>query len=328
MGVPSRLRKNSASNRFWEGHAFSRAAKSFKIGRALAPEVGLLLPKRGFPQPARGRVLLLAAVLAAGQVAGALAAGGSGAQSSPPSSSQNPEQGPPGTSSAPSSAAGSSSSKPHHKASHHTTVEEEEGPPPELTKAEGFIQNKDFAQAEPLLRKVVEGDPANYVAWFDLGFVENGLGHTEESIAAYRKSVEAKPDVFESNLNLGLQLAKSGQPDAEKYLRAATQLKPTSHVAQGKARAWLSLARVLEKTKPEEAIAAYNEAAVLEPKDAEPHLGAGLLLEKDGKYADAEREYKAAQALDPTSMDAVIGLANIYMRGRRFPDAEAEMRRV
>jgi Tfp pilus assembly protein PilF len=270
-------------------------------------------------------VLLLAAWLAAGEVAGAQAAGGSGAPSSSTSSSQNAEQSAPG---APSAPAGSSSSKPHHKASRRTTVEEDEGPPPELTKAEGFIQKQDFAQAEPLLRKVVESDATNYVAWFDLGFVENGLGHTEESIAAYRKSVDARPDIFESNLNLGLQLAKSGQPDGEKYLRAATLLKPTSHVAEGKARAWLSLARVLEAAKPEEAIAAYREAAALQPKDAEAHLGAGLLLEKDGKFADAEREYKDAQALDPASMDAVIGLANIYMRGRRFPEAEAELRKV
>src|SRR5579862_876055 len=272
----------------------------------------------------KGRVLLVAACLAAAEIAGAQAGGGSSTPSSSQSSEQNPKQSAP---SSPSSS-GSSSSKPHHTASHHTTVEEDEGPPPELARAEEFIHKQDFAQAEPLLRKVVESDVANYVAWFDLGFVENGLGHIDESIAAYGKSVEAKPDVFESNLNLGLQLAKSGQPDAEKYLRAATQLKPTSHVAEGKARAWLSLARVLEKTKPEEAIAAYREAAALEPTDAEPHLGAGLLLEKDGKYADAEREYKAAQALDPASIDAVIGLANIYMRGRRFPDAEAELRKV
>ena len=50
---PSRLRKNSATNRFWEGRDFSRAAKSSKIGGALAPEVGSLLPKRVFQQPAR-----------------------------------------------------------------------------------------------------------------------------------------------------------------------------------------------------------------------------------------------------------------------------------
>ena len=155
----------------------------------------------------KGRVLLLAALLAAGEAARAQTAGASSAQNSSPSSSQNAGQAAPGNSSSAPSSAGSSSSKPHHKASHHTTVEEEDGPPPELAKAEGFIQKQDFAQAEPLLRKVVTSDAGNYVAWFDLGFVENGLGHTEESIAAYRKSVEAKPDVFESNLNLGLQLS-------------------------------------------------------------------------------------------------------------------------
>ena len=66
------------------------------------------------------------------------------------------------------------------------------------------IEKQDFATAEALLNKAVAADPANYVAWFDLGFVYNALGKTDESIAAYRKSVAAKPDVFESNLNLGL----------------------------------------------------------------------------------------------------------------------------
>jgi tetratricopeptide (TPR) repeat protein len=209
----------------------------------------------------------------------------------------------------------------------HVEVAEEVAPSPELTKAEALIQKQDYAAAEPLLRKVVEGDPTNYVAWFDLGFVDNSLGRTDDSIAAYRKSVAAKPDVFESNLNLGLQLAKTQQPDAEQFLRAATQLKPTSQIAEGQGRAWLSLAHVLEATKPDEAIAAYRRAAALQPKDPEPHLAAGLLLEREEKFSDAEREYKEALALDASS-DALTGLANIYMRGRRFPEAEENLRKL
>lgn len=219
----------------------------------------------------------------------------------------------------------SSNAKAHRR---HTTVEEEEAPSPELTKAEDLIQKKDLAQAEPLLRKVVEGDPSNYVAWFDLGFVENGLGKADESIAAYRRSVEAKPDVFESNLNLGLQLAKAGEADAEKFLRAATELKPTSHVREGQARAWLSLGHVLEVKEPDQAVQAYRHAAVLRPDDPEPHLAAGLILERENKFSDAESEYKQALADDPKSSDAITGLANIYMRGRRFPEAEAELRKL
>jgi tetratricopeptide (TPR) repeat protein len=275
--------------------------------------------------PKIARKLAVAALLAVAAFAcGQVASPDSSNPSSPATQSESQADG--------------TSSSVHHKAKansrqavRHTTVAEEEPPPPELTKAEAFIQKQDYAAAEPLLQKVLAADgaldPANYVAWFELGFVENGLGKTDDSIAAYRKSVAAKADVFESNLNLGLQLAKSGQPDAEQFLRAATQLKPTSHVAEGQARAWLSLAHVLESTKPDEAIAADRQAAVFEPKDPEPHLAAGLLLEKQQKFSDAESEYNKALALGPSS-DAVTGLANIYMRGHRLPEAEVELRKL
>jgi Flp pilus assembly protein TadD len=230
---------------------------------------------------------------------------------------------------------GYSSSKPIHRKTgenssetiRHIRVEEKDSPPPELTEAEDLIQKHDYAGAEPLLHKVVQGDPSNYVAWFDLGFAENGLGKTEDSIAAYRKSVAAKPDVFESNLNLGIQLAKAGQPDAEQFLRAATQLTPSSNVGEGQARAWISLAHVLEKNKPDAAIASYEQAAKLQPKNPEPHLSAGLLLENENKFADAESQYKQALALDPSS-DAVTALANLYMRGRRFPEAAEYLQKL
>jgi Flp pilus assembly protein TadD len=206
---------------------------------------------------------------------------------------------------------------------HHKVADQDSSFPPELTQAEVAIEKKDFATAEPLLKKVVAANPDNYQAWFDLGFVYNGLGNTQESIAAYRTSVATKPDVFESNLNLGLMLAKTGQPEAEQFLRAATTLKPTANVDEGHARAWLSLARVLQSSKPEDAIAAYKQAAALEPKDPEPHLSAGSLLEKENHFADAEQEYKQALALNPGSSDALTGLANIYVRGNRSADAEA-----
>jgi tetratricopeptide (TPR) repeat protein len=230
--------------------------------------------------------------------------------------------------------AGSSSSQPvHHKTEanssqtvRHTRVAEEESPP-ELAQAEDLIQSQHYDAAEPLLRKAVAAAPENYVAWFDLGFVENQLGRTDDSIAAYRKSVAAKPDVFETNLNLGLQLAKTGQPDAEQFLRAATQLKPTAHPAEGQERAWLSLGKVLEKSKPDEALRSYREASTLQPKDAEPHLAAGTILEKQKNYSDAEKEYKLAVAIDP-SADAVTALANVSMQERQFGDAESALRKL
>jgi Flp pilus assembly protein TadD len=203
-----------------------------------------------------------------------------------------------------------------------------EAAPSELAAAEAAIEKQDYAAAEPLLNKAVAADPSNYVAWFDLGFVYNALDRNDESIAAYRKSVAAKPDVFESNLNLGLMLVKSSKPDAEKYLRAAATLTPTSHVEEGRARAWMSLAHVLEANKPQEAVAAYREVAKLEPKNPEPHVLAGALLEKQNQFADAEEEYKQAVNIDPSSSDAYVGMANIYTHGGRFLEAEEILRKL
>lgn len=211
---------------------------------------------------------------------------------------------------------------------HRKIAVEDPSVPAELVQAESALEKGDLAGAEPLLKTVVARDASNYQAWFDLGFVYNAQGKREESIAAYRKSVAARPDVFESNLNLGLMLAKSNQPDAEQYLRAATTLKPSGHVEEGQARAWLSLGHVLEPTKPDEALEAYRHASQFQPKDPEPHLSAGAVLQKQNKYAEAEQEFKQALTLQPDSPEALIGIANIYMRGTRYVEAAGTLRRI
>jgi len=214
----------------------------------------------------------------------------------------------------------------HTTVRHHREIVEDQ--PPEIAQAEAAIQKNDFASAEPLLRKALDRDPRNYQAWFDLGFVLNKLGRASDSIHAYRQSVAAKPDVFESNLNLGLMLARGNSPEAEQFLRAATTLKPTDHPDEGLARAWLSLGHLLENYKPEEALDAYQKAAALTPKDPEPHLSAGLLRERQKDFTGAEAEYKQALALDPRSSEAVIGLTNIYMKSGRLGEAEPFLRRL
>ena len=214
----------------------------------------------------------------------------------------------------------------------HTTVrhykERIDDTPPEIAQAEDAIQKNDFTSAETLLKKAIDKDPKSYQAWFDLGFVLNRLGRVEDSIHAYRQSVAAKPEVFETNLNLGLMLVRFNSPEAERYLRAATGLKPTDQVEEGQARAWLALAHLLENTKPEDALAAYRKASELTPKDPEPHLSAGLLQERQKEFSAAEAEYKQVLAVDPHSTEAAIGLTNLYMKSGRLGEAEPLLRRL
>ena len=211
--------------------------------------------------------------------------------------------------------------------SHHK-VEDRDPAAAMLAEAESDLDKQDYASAEALLKKYLEAHSDNYIAWYDLGFVYHQLGMHEDSIAAYRKSVSAKPDVFESNLNLGLALAETANAEAEQYLRAATKLNPASNVAQGHTRAWLALGRLLVPSKPDEAIGAFRQAANLDPKNPEPHLDAGALLEKQEKTGEAEAEYQQALSIAPDSSDTLTALSNLYMREKRFADAQTALRKL
>lgn len=201
-----------------------------------------------------------------------------------------------------------------------------EGASAAVTRGETAIDSKDYAAAEQALNQAVKLEPNNYRAWFDLGFVYTALNRDADAIAAYRNSVAAAPTVFESNLNLGLMLARTNHPEAAKYLRAATELKPTAKPEEGLYRAWISLGHVLESTDPKEALAALRKASELKPNIAEPHFLAAAAAEKSNDFPTAEQEYKAAAALDPKSSDAVAGLANIYLETKRLPEAESALR--
>jgi len=214
---------------------------------------------------------------------------------------------------------------------HHRVVETvpDDSSSPEVDQAETAMQHNDFTTAESLLQKAVAAKPSDYRAWFDLGYVYNATSRLPEATEAYRKSVAAKPDVFESNLNLGMLLARQGDnPEAAKYLKAATQLKPTAHPDESLAHAWQALGRVEESLDPQQALAAYAEAAKLDPKNPEPHLSAALLLEKQNNLDAAAREYRTVADLDPKSQVAISALANVYIKQKKYTEAEAALRRL
>ncbi len=200
--------------------------------------------------------------------------------------------------------------------------------PSQVDQAEAAIDKQAWPEAESLLKEATAKDPKDYRAWFDLGFVYTSQEKTEQAADAYRHSVEAKPDVFESNLNLGISLGKLGNPEAAKYLAAATTLKPTSHPDEGYYRAWLSLGHVLGSQHPQPAAEAFQQASKFKPKDPEPHLSAAELYAQAKDTTSAEREYKAALALDANAKDGITGLANLYLTAKRLPEAETMLHKI
>ena len=212
----------------------------------------------------------------------------------------------------------------------HHRVEEavpDDSSAPEVAQAETAMEHGDLATAESLLQKAAKDNPNDYRPWFDLGYVYNATRRAPQAIEAYRKSAALKPEVFETNLNLGILLAGQNEnAEAAKYLRAATQLKPQSKPEAGLSRAWQWLGITQQNADPQQAMAAFAEASKLSPQDAQPHLYAANVLEKPADWRAAALEYQKAVELDPKSKPARTGLANAYVKQKKYPEAEAVLR--
>ncbi len=198
----------------------------------------------------------------------------------------------------------------------------------QVTQAETEITKNNFVQAEALLKQAVALDANDFQAWYDLGYVQSALDKDNDAIAAYQKSIELNPKIFESNLNLGMLLAKQGEnSEAAKFLRAATQLRPTSKSEEGLAHAWLALGQVLESSQPSEALQAFAEATKLQPQDAEAHLATAQLLERQERWNEAETEYQRAASMSKGEPHraALVGLTNVAIATNSPVKAEAAL---
>jgi len=198
-----------------------------------------------------------------------------------------------------------------------------------LDQAENLLAKGDYAGAEPLLQQATVKDPKSYQAWYDLGYAEQALKHSADAIADYRRSVGINPKIFETNLNLGLALAAADQRDeAIKYLKAATELQPTTHSEQGKEHVWLALGQLQVGSDPSAAEKCFGEAARVKPADPQPHLLLAELDENSGKGEQAQAEYRQAlsRAQGADRIQALRGLVNLAIASGQLSEAGSDIR--
>jgi tetratricopeptide (TPR) repeat protein len=66
-----------------------------------------------------------------------------------------------------------------------------------------YLQRGNSAEAEKLLVLAIEKDPTNHLLHYAAGTIYEDLGNHENAIAAYKKSIELKPDFWEAYFNMG-----------------------------------------------------------------------------------------------------------------------------
>jgi superkiller protein 3 len=181
--------------------------------------------------------------------------------------------------------------------------------------------------AVDLLSRAIEADPNFVVAQYTLGTVHQALGNRWKAAAQFRAATQLDPNAPEPLKALGdLFLAAPRRlfDQAVEAYTKAIDLRPffsEAHVGLGDAKA--------AKGDVDGAIAAYQKALVFNPINSRVHLSLGkIYYAEKSLYYEAVNAYKKAIDLDPDSVDARMGLGEVYEDKGLYKEAIGEYRRV
>lgn len=95
------------------------------------------------------------------------------------------------------------------------------------------LGQRDYSQAEKLLKSLIALDKANHVYYGNLGYVLQASGRPVEAATMLGRSISLKPDYADAYLNRAIALASQGRiDDAIADYRAAIRLAPAAGVAR------------------------------------------------------------------------------------------------
>jgi tetratricopeptide (TPR) repeat protein len=183
-----------------------------------------------------------------------------------------------------------------------------------------------YEAAAQLFLQVVQSDPKNFSAHFNLALAYSFLGKDAEGIQEYQKTLELKPGLYEAQLNEGILLLRQKRDgEAVPLLEAAVAQKPKEF----RPNYYLGEAE-LASGAAAKAEASYGAAIAIDGKEAGPQLGMARALAAEGKLAEAAPYFQKAAALDPKYRGSLVELAAQYEKSgqkaeaitiyRQFPD--------
>jgi uncharacterized protein (TIGR02466 family) len=182
-----------------------------------------------------------------------------------------------------------------------------------------LLQEGRAAEALPLLRRAVAGDPSVADAHAALGFALQSLERFEEAEGAYRAGVQECPQAGLLHFNLGTVLKRRHRfEEATDAYREAVRLSPAF------APAWQSLGTIaVEHSRFEEAAEALGRAAELAPQEKPVLNLLGFALLKLGRGEEAVEVLTRLHRLVPERPGPRIALSSALLAAGRAADSLA-----
>jgi tetratricopeptide (TPR) repeat protein len=175
-----------------------------------------------------------------------------------------------------------------------------------------ILNHRDWARPE--LDKLARLDPQNALYPYWLSRLDYDAMQFSAAVANARKAISVDPHFYKAYDNLGLSYEALGKyDDALQAYRDAMRLNGESPSASP----WPHLnagAMLVKLGRWEEAEGYLRESLRYDPKLPQAHYHLGLLLEKQKKDAEAIRELQQATSLNPSYAEPYQALGKIYHR--------------
>jgi tetratricopeptide (TPR) repeat protein len=156
-----------------------------------------------------------------------------------------------------------------------------------------------------------------------LGAALQAINRPQEAIVAFRRALDAAPDLAEARLALGSCLRQTGELQlARVELERAATLRPSD------GRSWFALGLVCEDLRDTVgAIQAYRGSIEAQPDLPEAHVNLGLNLQNTGDFDAAMESYRRAMRLRPDTFSRIAQALTSAKKGRLWLNS-ARLRRL
>lgn len=181
------------------------------------------------------------------------------------------------------------------------------------------LDAKNYPLALDLFTKAVAADPKDYAAHFHLALSYSLLDKYKEAIPEYRTVLELKPHLYDAELNLGICLMHlKDAAAAALVLRDAAEQKPKEFRP-----AFYFAQALLDQKQFADAERAFTAAIALNASSPAAEVGLAQALALQAKLADSEPHFRKAAALDAGYKPALLQLGELYETNKQAAQAIA-----
>ena len=188
-----------------------------------------------------------------------------------------------------------------------------------------YLRNGTFDKALAPLEKAAQLMPTSAEAQARAGTAYQYNGKPAEALTAYKKATDLDPNNLEFRTTYGIVLGvnkqyEQGITELKKVVANPAYKKPDAYINLG----WLY--RSIEPARSPDSVTAYKKALEIDPKNPHASLGLGWAYSSGKSWAEAIAAFNQAIVIEPKNApQALNGIAWAYLLQKDFANAKVFM---